>query len=105
MQADASLSDAMYSAVDEQGEVRDSASDGLRCARAAYSTVERRLRALLGKSSGEITMRGGRLCVALPAGAHVRHLALLIPLHQIVLLRCCVNQALGFFTGIAETCR
>ena len=68
LQADASIAKDIYNVVGEQGEVRDSASDALRRARAACSTIERRLRSALGKTSGYIVMHAGRLCVALPAG-------------------------------------
>jgi ABC-type phosphonate transport system ATPase subunit len=54
--------------VDEEGQVRDNASDGLRRARAACAAVERRLRAALQRLPGDIITHAGRLCVAVPEG-------------------------------------
>lgn len=70
LEADGFVSDEIYRAVDDEGGVRDSASDGLRRARSACATIERRLRTALGKLPGDVTVHAGRLCVAVPEGVY-----------------------------------
>lgn len=55
--------------MDEEGNVRDSASDNLRSARSSCISIERRLRNALAKLPGDVTVHAGRLCVAVPDGS------------------------------------
>jgi hypothetical protein len=48
--------------------LQDSASEALRTARQRVKTLQARLSSLLKGFGGEVSERGGRMCVALPAG-------------------------------------
>ncbi|KAK9807992.1 hypothetical protein WJX73_000666 [Symbiochloris irregularis] len=54
------------SCVEDSG-VREGASEDLRAARGAMSTISSRLQALLRNHSGEVSEQGGRMCVAVLA--------------------------------------
>lgn len=63
------LSGEIGFALQEDGAVREAASDGVKKAAAKVRTVEGRLRGILKGHQGEITEIGGRMCVAVPSTA------------------------------------
>ncbi|GMH32402.1 hypothetical protein BSKO_00236 [Bryopsis sp. KO-2023] len=65
-------------AVDEQGALKDNASSDLRDFRTRYRTVKNRLEQVLRGYGGEVTERGGRLCLGLPSDANVPPGALML---------------------------
>ncbi|EFJ45039.1 hypothetical protein VOLCADRAFT_40753, partial [Volvox carteri f. nagariensis] len=56
-------------AIDEEGRVQDSASEQLRGLRARVKSIQARIAAVLKGYGGEVSEKGGRMCVAVPAGA------------------------------------
>ena len=56
-------------AIQEDGSVREAASDEVKKAAGKVRTVENRLRGVLRSQIGEIAEMGGRMCVAVPAAA------------------------------------
>ncbi|GIL91154.1 hypothetical protein Vretifemale_18815, partial [Volvox reticuliferus] len=64
-------------AIDEEANVQDSASEQLRGLRARVKAIQSRLAALLKGYGGEVSDRGGRMCVAVPAGTKISNGVLL----------------------------
>lgn len=64
-------------AINEDNLVQDTASEELRVARMRVKALQARLTSLLKGYGGEVSERGGRLCVAVPAGAAVASLSAL----------------------------
>ena len=61
--------------IGEDGTVRESASDAVRTTRQRVGTLEGRVKGILGSQEGEITMQGGRWCLAVPQSALSRRVA------------------------------
>ncbi|GLC37921.1 hypothetical protein PLESTF_000610400 [Pleodorina starrii] len=64
-------------AIDEDANVQDSASEQLRGLRARVKSLQARLASMLKGYGGEVSERGGRMCVAVPAGTKISNGVLL----------------------------
>lgn len=61
------VTNTLNSSLYEGGEIKDSASEDVRRARARINTLKNRLKGLLQNQAGEATEQGGRVCLAVPA--------------------------------------
>ena len=82
------LAKSISSMIAEDGTVRENATDAVKTTRQRVETLESRVKGILGGQDGEITLQGGRWCVAVPQSTWLSHMRVCGYLHSDVYAIC-----------------